>query len=594
MSAPFDYQQLFESIPGLYLILQPDLKIIAVSDAYLAATMTERNQIIGRSIFEVFPDNPDDPHATGVRNLTASLDRVLRTRAPDTMAIQKYDVRRPAALGNDFEERYWSPLNSPVLDTDGNVLYIIHRAEDVTEFMHLKMQGREKEKETQGLRTRIEHMEAEIYQRAQELQVTNQALQESEARLQQLNAGLEDQIRQRTYELEAEVRERERVQEALRETQKLEALGRMTGSIAHDFNNLLTVIVGNADLVGENLASPEDQTMIKSIQYAAARGARLTRQLLAFTRRQALRPEIIDLASRKSDMAEFFSRSLRGDIRMAVKFSQDIGLIECDLSELELALLNLCINARDAMPNGGLVRIEGHNVTLPNEDPATYSLSGDFVALTVYDTGNGIDPETLSRVFEPFFTTKEVGKGSGLGLAQVYGFAGQSGGIACIKSEVGTGTAVTLYLPRTSDEVAATVIRPSSSTRTIGQGTILLVEDDEEVARIAIKLLQLIGYNSQWIQDAQTALSLLLGGQRFDLVFSDIVMPGGMSGLELARKIRRHFPDQPLLLASGYNSAAAEVIKEGFPLIAKPYRADSLSDAIQKSLNTTQALLNSA
>ncbi|MFZ5789882.1 MAG: ATP-binding protein [Pseudomonadota bacterium] len=588
-SGVVDYHALFEAVPGLYLVLRPDLTICAASDAYLAATMTKREDVLGRDIFDVFPDNPDDPRATGVSNLRASLLRVLQHRRPDTMAVQKYDVRRPAAEGGGFEERYWSPVNSPVLDANGNVSLIIHRVEDVTDFVRLKMQDSQKEQETHDLRLRAERMEAEIFRRAQEIQESNKALRESEERLQHLNASLEERVLERTRRLEAEVRERERVQEALRETQKLEAIGRLAGGIAHDFNNLLTIILGNVDLLRDQVQKTKAARMVESIERASERGARLTRQLLAFTRQQALRPEIVDLKKRSDDLGEFLARSLRGDIRIVLTFADDLWPIECDLGELELALINLAVNARDAMPEGGLLRIDAANVRLSGGDLPATSLSGEFVSLTVSDTGTGIKPDVLARVFEPFFTTKEVGKGSGLGLSQVHGFATQAGGTATIKSEIGRGTTVTLYLPRAREAGAAgeeEVQRPAVER---GAGVVLLVEDDEGVARVAQNLLDLIGYRSHWVQDARTALALLLGGQRFDLVFSDIVMPGGMSGIELARKIRRHFQEQPLLLASGYSSAAAEVAKEGFPIIAKPYRADTLSDAIRNSLALAEA-----
>jgi signal transduction histidine kinase/ActR/RegA family two-component response regulator len=588
MAMAVDYRRLFEAVPGLYLVLRPDFTIAAVSEAYLSATMTRREAILGRGIFDVFPDNPDDPTATGVANLRASLERVLANRAPDTMAVQKYDVRRPEAEGGGFEERFWSPVNSPVLDEAGQVAFIIHRVEDVTDFVRLKDRERRQERETRDLRVQAERMEAEIFRRAQELQESNRALRAREAELEQLNDTLEQRVAERTRQLEAEVKERERAQEALRERQKLEAIGRLAGGIAHDFNNLLTIVLGNVDLLREGVPPDKAAGMIKAIEYASQRGARLTRQLLAFTRRQALSPEIVDLRARAQDLSDFLVRLLGGNIRLAVTIADDVWPVECDLGELELALINLCVNARDAMPDGGLVRIDGRNVALRQGELADSDLAGEFVSLAVTDTGSGIAPENLPRVFEPFFTTKDIGKGSGLGLSQVRGFAMQAGGWATISSVVGQGTSVTLYLPRAATAaVAAEAAAPPKVAR--GTGVVLLVEDDEGVAQIAAKLLDLVGYRSHWVQDARTALALLIGGQRFDLLFSDIVMPGGMNGLELARKVRRHFPQLPILLASGYSNAAAEVAAEGFAIIAKPYRADALADAIQKSLRAAQA-----
>jgi signal transduction histidine kinase len=586
LSAP-DFRALFEAAPGLYLVLAPDLSIVAVSDAYLRATMTQRDEIMGRGIFDVFPDNPDDPAATGVSNLRASLERVLRERQPDTMAVQKYDVRRPETEGGEFEERYWSPVNSPVLNATGEVAWIIHRVEDVTEFIRLRQRGSEQQRETEDLRQRAERMEMEIFRRAQELQESNRALRESEEKLRRLNETLEQRVLERTRQLEVEVKERERAQEALRERQKLEAIGRLAGGVAHDFNNLLTVIQGNAELLHGAVTIDAARMLVQSIERASERGARLTRQLLAFSRHQALRPELVDLRSRLQEITELLERSLRGDIRVVVTIAEGLWPIECDVGELELALLNLCVNSRDAMPDGGLVRIDGRNLVLPADEAPNLNLAGEFVAISITDTGSGIEPANLSRVFEPFFTTKDVGKGTGLGLSQVLGFATQAGGTATIKSVVGKGTTVQVYLPRAAAPAIADA-RVAREAPVRGTGRILVVEDDDAVAGTAVQLLELIGYGSHRVQDARTALGMLLGGEKFDLVFSDIVMPGGMGGLELAQRIRRHFPDLPILLASGYSHAMAEVAKEGFDIIAKPYRADALADAIRRTIALSQ------
>jgi signal transduction histidine kinase/CheY-like chemotaxis protein len=577
VSAP-DFQAIFESAPGLYLILRPDFVIVGASNAYLRATMTVREQIIGRGIFDVFPDNPADPSATGVNNLRASLERVVRERKPDTMAVQKYDVRRDTPE-NGFEERYWSPINLPVLDAAGELAWIIHRVEDVTAFIKLRQQA----SDDTSMREHVKRMEAEIFARAQEIQEANRALRESQAELTRLNETLEQRIAERTRQLEAEIQERERVQETMRETQKLEAIGRVAGGVAHDFNNLLTVIQGNAELLAEQDKTGVLARTLATIMRASERGERLTRQLLAFSRHQALRPEHIDLQARAENISELLARSLRGDIRVALTFPADLWPVECDAGELELALLNICVNARDAMPAGGLVRIEADNVVLPSPLHASVDLVGEFVSIAVSDTGAGIPAGVLERVFEPFFTTKEIGKGTGLGLSQVRGFAEQAGGAVAIASQVGIGTIVTLYLPQARGAAAGPEAGAAEHVAR-GTGTVLLVEDDDEVAETAIKLLAMIGYKASRAQDARTALALLLGGQKFDLVFSDIIMPGGMSGLDLARRIRRHFPELPVLLASGYSHAAAEVAREGLEIIAKPYRAEGLSDAIRRAI----------
>ena len=401
--------------------------------------------------------------------------------------------------------------------------------------------------------------------------------------LQEANLALEQRVAERSRQLEAEIAEREKAQETLRETQKLEAIGRMAGGIAHDFNNLLTVIQGNAEILQDSHLAEQDMHAVKAIDRASERGARLVRQILTFARRQPLKTDVIDLSERSEELSEMLGRSVRGDIRLVVSMEDGLWPVECDVAELEIALMNLCVNARDAMPKGGLVRVEGRNCTLASNDPRAGSLSGDFVALSVTDTGTGIAPDDIKKVFEPFFTTKEVGKGTGLGLSQVYGFAQQAGGGATIDSKRGEGTSVTLHLPRAKGDRLAGG-KANTHVRARATGAVLLVEDDDDVANVAKAMLKLIGYRVDQARDAGTALALLLSGQRFDVLFSDIIMPGGMDGLDLARRVRQHFPGLPILLSSGYARATGEVYREGFNIIAKPYSADSLAEALRRAV----------
>ncbi len=407
-----------------------------------------------------------------------------------------------------------------------------------------------------------------------------QSLEAERVILQNANQVLEDRVAERSRQLEAEIAEREKAQETLREAQKLEAIGRMAGGIAHDFNNLLTVVQGNAEILQDSPLSEDDMHCVKAIDRASERGSRLVRQILTFSRRQPLKTDVIDLRQRDEELSEMLGRSVRGDVRLIVSMAEDLWPVECDIAELEIALMNLCVNARDAMPKGGLVRVEGRNSTLETGHAA--GLSGAFVALSVTDTGTGIAPDDITRVFEPFFTTKDVGKGTGLGLSQVYGFAQQSGGMATIDSKLGEGTTVTLYLPRATRNAAA---ETATGRQTLARatGVILVVEDDEDVAAVAKNMLKLIGYRAEHVRDGATALAVLLSGQRFDAVFSDIIMPGGMSGLDLARKVRQHFPGLPILLCSGYARATGEVFREGFDIIAKPYSANSLAEALRRT-----------
>jgi len=324
----------------------------------------------------------------------------------------------------------------------------------------------------------------------------------------------------------------------------------------------------------------------------ADRGARLVRQILAFSRRQALKRDVIDLRQRATDLSEILGRAVRGDVRLIVSMPEDLWPVECDITELEVALMNLCVNARDAMPKGGLVQVTAHNQTMTaaaasDSTLSEGSLSGDFIVLSVTDTGTGIAPENVKLVFEPFFTTKEVGQGTGLGLSQVYGFAQQSGGAVKIDSRLGTGTSVILYLPR-----ATVAAQPEEAVQRLqavkASGRVLLVEDEEDLAQIVKRMLRLLGYQADHVRDGATALALLLSGQHYDILFSDIVMPGGMSGLDLARSVRQHFPRLPILLCSGYARAAGEVYREGFNLIAKPYSADSLAEALRRTVAEAQ------
>ncbi len=410
--------------------------------------------------------------------------------------------------------------------------------------------------------------------------------------LQAANETLEQRVAERTRQLEAEIAEREKVQETLREGQKLEAIGRMAGGIAHDFNNLLTVIQGNAEVLQDGTLQEEQLHSVQAIDRASDRGARLVRQILSFSRRQALKVDVVDLHQRAEELSEMLGRSVRGDVRLLVKLDDDVWPVECDVAELEIALMNVAVNARDATPKGGLVALEGRNCSLLGHEDRTQGLAGDFVALSVTDTGTGIAPENVAKVFEPFFTTKDVGKGTGLGLSQVYGFAQQAGGRVVIDSALGKGTSVTLYLPRAKAAAAAPV--PTRLAGEIATGTVLLVEDEEDVATTARLMLKMLGYRTEHARDGGTALALLLSGQKIDIVFSDIIMPGGMSGLDLARRVRQHFPHLPVLLSSGYARAAGEVYREGFQIIAKPYSADSLRDALRRAVDEIQLLKVSA
>ena len=396
---------------------------------------------------------------------------------------------------------------------------------------------------------------------------------------------LEAEVADRTSELRREITERAQVEEKLRQSQKIEAIGQLTGGVAHDFNNLLMVISGGLEMLDRGTDPSRRQRLLDGMRHAAERGTALTRQLLAFSRRQELKPESVDLAHHIEGMRELLDRSLSGDISVTLAFGPDLWPVEVDPGALELVILNLAVNARDAMPNGGTIHITAHNAA-GVEDP---ELTGDFVRLCVSDTGAGMPPEVLEHVFEPFFTTKEIGKGSGLGLPQVYGFAKQSGGAVYVNSAVNRGTTIVMLLPRaliprglpplTVADVDISKESPRSG------GAVLLVEDDDEVASTVAEMLAKLGYAVTRTASAEEALGSLNGGLTIDVVFSDVMMPGGMNGVDLARVLRAHRQDLPILLTSANVDAANALATElGVQILRKPYRLIDLSNALNRCL----------
>lgn len=400
-------------------------------------------------------------------------------------------------------------------------------------------------------------------------------------------AELEAQVEERTNELEHanwelrnHIAERTRVEETLRQAQKMEAIGQLTGGIAHDFNNLLMVITSGLDLLSRHDHDPERRQRLRErMRQAASRGAALTTQLLAFSRPQALKREAVDLARHIGRMRELLDRSLRGDVHIQLEFSETLWCIEVDPGELELAVLNLAVNARDAMPAGGTIIVRGEN------RPADGQHGEDQVCLSVIDSGTGMPAEVRMRAFEPFFTTKEVGKGSGLGLAQVYGFARQSGGSVLISSEPGEGTTVSMLLPRSLKIPAERNKAPQSmneKAELARTGSVLLVEDDDQVAALVSDMLREIGYDITRAASAASALGALANGRDIDIVFSDVMMAGGMDGVGLAKEIRARRPGLPILLTSGYAERARKAAEgEGIPLLAKPYAIEDLARALE-------------
>jgi two-component system, NtrC family, sensor kinase len=379
---------------------------------------------------------------------------------------------------------------------------------------------------------------------------------------------------------QGEVARRQLVEQTLRQSQKMEALGQLTGGVAHDFNNMLMVISGNAELLKRKAAGAGVDRQIAAIEHAARNGEALTRKLLAFSRRRLVQSRSIDLGPFVVKLVDLLKPSLPDGVELTGEIPAEAWPIQADAGDLELSLVNIVLNARDAISGGGRVTVAAQNRILRADDPATDHLAGEFVALSVQDNGTGIAAEHLSRVFEPFFTTKEVGRGTGLGLSQVYGFAKQNGGAVTVTSAPGDGTTVTLFLRR-AEPAAATTAGESRSKRA---SKVLLVEDNEDVAEAATAMLDSIGCTVKLANAAEPALKLLAAGETFDLVFTDIVMPGGMDGVELARTLRVQYPSLPVLLTTGYSNAAQKAAGEKFSILLKPYQLGALERAVAEAV----------
>jgi PAS domain S-box-containing protein len=369
------------------------------------------------------------------------------------------------------------------------------------------------------------------------------------------------------------------------QTQKMEALGQLTGGVAHDFNNLLMIVSGHVHTLKKLVADdPKGVRAAEAIELAARRGESLTRQLLSFSRRQMLTPTVVaGVGERLEAVRPLIASSIGAQVRLAALVPPELWPVRVDLAEFEFALINLALNARDAMPEGGMITVSAENAALQPAD-TRLGLKGDFVAITVADTGSGIPADILPRVFDPFFTTKPPAKGTGLGLSQVHGFVHQSGGTLGIESELGKGTRVTLYLPRAQ---AGTEVRAAEAPAgaDIG-GTVLLVEDNPDVAEASAVLLEQLGYEVHRAGDAETALREV-EERELDLVVSDIVMAGAMDGLGLARAIRQRHPTLPVLLVTGYSNAVASAETE-FTVLRKPYELADLGRAAAKLVAEAQ------
>ncbi len=605
-----DFRALFQAVPGLYLVLTPNLRIVAVSDAYLSATLTERGAILERDIFDVFPDNTDDPAATGVRNLRESLQRVVAHRRSDSMAVQKYDIRRRESEGGGFEVRYWSPVNSPVLSPTGELIYIIHRVEDVTEFVRLKQKGQERDRIAEEMLTRAGQMESEIYLRSQELGDANRQLRHANEELERLYHQVSNLMSQADSTLRDDGESRpvadspdrpvtpsdmlsrvasllathRLLEEQLRQSQKMEAIGRLAGGVAHDFNNLLTVIAGFAEIVLTDLPAGDMADAVAEIKAAAMRAANLTKQLLAFSRKQVLQPRVLDLNEIVRGMEELLRRLIGENISLVTVLSSGLHKVKADRGQIEQVIMNLAVNARDAMPTGGRIVIETRNASSGIGDKKAHT--EPCAILSVSDTGHGMDTDTVSRIFEPFFTTKELGKGTGLGLSTVYGIVEQSGGTLTVDSRVGYGSIFRVCLPAAvgqKEEASADlpVVGPREHT-----GTLLVVEDETPLRRLICRILAGVGYNILEAASGEEALHLATQpGAAIDLLLTDVLMPG-MTGADLMDKLCAQRPELTVLFMSGYDR---ELVghRERLPRVAflpKPFTPQTLTNSVRQML----------
>ncbi|MBJ2180485.1 MULTISPECIES: ATP-binding protein [Pseudomonas] len=493
--------------------------------------------------------------------------------------VRSFSEQRFVLQRNQRDTEIWLDLTySPIRDERGSVAGILVTA----------IETNERRQFTQELQQRSE--------------ASLKAQQSTEQRLRHLNENLEERVAQRTLalaeanqRLQNEMVERERAEDALRHAQKMEAVGQLTGGIAHDFNNMLTGIIGSLDLMQRYIAAGRSDDIGRFADAAVAsahRAAALTHRLLAFSRRQSLDRRPLDPNQLVASLEDLFQRTKGAHITLKVQLGHDIWPVNSDASQLENALLNLVINARDAMPDGGELLIETANSYLDGTDITTPEpvKAGDYVMLGVRDNGTGMAPKILAKAFDPFFTTKPIGQGTGLGLSMIYGFAQQSGGHVTLHSEPGQGTCVRLYLPRLHGTSLASSLPASLSEAApvaLAGEAVVVVEDDPAVRMLVVNVLDELGYTAHQAADARTALPLLESDLRVDLLVTDVGLPG-MNGRQLAEIARQHRPGLRILFMTGYAEKAAErqgFLEDGMDMVAKPFSIDVLATKIRSMIS---------
>lgn len=627
-----------EKAPDCYLLLSPDLTIIGVTPAYALATLTKRSELVGRHLFDVFPDNPDDPAADGVNNLGASLRRVIATKLPDEMPVQKYDVRRPADEGGNFEVRFWKCVNIPVLTDDGEINFIIHKADDVTNAVrreHASENALQFRLLVEGVTDYAIYMldpaghvaswnagaeRIKGYKAAEILGEHFSRFYSEEDRKSNAPArALETARREGRFEKESfrirkdgtkflahvvidpisddegnvigfakitrDITEREetrmaleRTREQLFQSQKVEAIGKLTGGVAHDFNNLLMVIQSSLELLRKRTPDNAQITpLIENALRATERGTALTHHMLAFARKQDIERRPIEVPRLISEVSDLLKRSLGPSYAIECAFENEIPNVLADPNQLESALLNLAFNARDAMRDGGAILISVRFA----RNPSTELPSGDYVSIVMKDSGHGMNAETLRQATDPFFTTKGVGKGTGLGLSMVQGMAEQSGGAFRLSSTVNVGTTAEILLPAIQEDAEESVEMTEKATAGTRSLVIVAVDDDSLVLMNTTAMLEDLGHTVLEASSAREALDILRD-TKVDLMITDHAMPG-TTGLQLAKMVREQQADLPILLATGY----AEIDPAAgiqLPRIGKPFLQNDLKAAIDKEM----------
>jgi signal transduction histidine kinase len=554
-----DAQAIVDLLPDLVLLVATDGTVIGGNPAlYRALGMTSAS-LVGRSLYELI-DAPDRA-ADYLRRCAAS-----RQPFPGALVFRGPDGTRLECRCDGARSRLRDHTLGPIL------LRCRRKIEATSRFTLLNQ--------------KIADLTREIVAR----RAAEEALHRFTDTLEQRVAERTRQLTEANEQLVAESGERRKVEEALRQAQKMEAIGQLTGGVAHDFNNLLTVVSGNLDLLETQINTSRGEQLIAAARRGVERGARLTQSLLAFARKQPLRPEVVNPNQLIAAFAELLRRATGDTVKLQLVLTPTLDPCPLDPAQFEAALLNLVVNARDAMPQGGKVTIETQNVTIdPVQEQVPEIAPGRYVLVSVADTGIGMTAAQLARAFDPFFTTKDVGKGSGLGLSQVYGFVKQSGGHVAIASEPQAGTTVRVYLPALQEQRGELpVTEPASLPATGGRELVLVVDDDADVRELTVANLEQLGYQVRAAADGAEALVVLRSGAPFDLLVSDVMMPNGLLGDELARQACVIHPGLRVLLTSGYHqprSDGATATAPEFPLLAKPYSRNELASAMRRVLD---------